>query len=67
MGGGIGDPSGRYDRQIRKDAKAAVPAIEVISVTIHPAAEPKPALKYHLLPTFLESTPGDAVPLYVKA
>jgi hypothetical protein len=50
-----------------KNAKPAKPAIEVISVTIHPAAEPKPALKYHLLPTLLESTPGDAVPLYAKA
>ena len=24
-------------------------------------------MKYHLLPTFLESTPGDAMPLYTKA
>ena len=51
----------------RKAAESAKPAIEVISLTIHPAAVPKPALKYHLLPTFLESTPGDAVPLYMKA
>ena len=50
-----------------KGAEPAKPAIEVIAVTIHPVAEPKPALKYHLLPTFLESTPGDAVPLYAKA
>jgi hypothetical protein len=50
-----------------KAAKTAAPAVEVISVTIHPAAEPKPALKYHLLPTFLESTPGDAMPCYLKA
>jgi hypothetical protein len=53
-----------------KSAKAvepAKPAIEVIAVTIHPAAAARPALKYHLLPTFLESTPGDAVPLYAKA
>jgi hypothetical protein len=45
----------------------AKPAIEVISVVIHPTAEPMPALKYHLLPTFLERTPGDAMPLYTKA
>ena len=50
-----------------KKPDAAKPAGDVISVVIHPAAEPKPALKYHLLPTFLESTPGDAVPLYAKA
>jgi hypothetical protein len=51
----------------KKGAESAKPAIEVVSLTIHPAAAPKPALKYHLLPTFLESTPGDAVPLYMKA
>jgi hypothetical protein len=43
------------------------PAVKIIPVAIHPAAAPVPALKYHLLPTFLEQTPGDAVPLYVKA
>jgi len=50
-----------------KTVEPTKPAIEVIPVTIHPAAAPNPALKYHLLPTFLESTPGDAVPLYAKA
>jgi hypothetical protein len=45
----------------------AKPAVEVISVTIHPAAAPRPALKYHLLPTFRQTTPGNAVPLYAKA
>ena len=53
-----------------KPAKAANPAkfaVEVIHVTIHPAAAPRPALKYHLLPTLLERTPGDAVPCYFKA
>jgi hypothetical protein len=49
------------------EVKAEKPAVEVISVTIHPAAAPKPALKYHLLPTFLESEPGNAVPCYLKA
>jgi hypothetical protein len=45
----------------------AKPAVEVIPVTIHRAAAPRPALKYHLLPTFRQSTPGNAVPLYAKA
>jgi len=40
---------------------------EVIAVTIHPAVPPRPALRYHLLPTFLERTPGNAVPFYGKA
>ena len=47
-------------------AKPEAVAVEVIRITIHPAAEPKPALKYHLLPTFLEQTPGNAVPLFLK-
>jgi hypothetical protein len=46
--------------------KSETPAVEVVPITIHPAAEPKPALKYHLLPTFLEQTPGNAVPLFLK-
>jgi hypothetical protein len=47
-------------------AEPQKPVVEVIRITIHPAAEPKPALKYHLLPTFLEQTPGNAVPLFLK-
>ena len=50
-----------------KTVEPAKQAIEIINVTIHPAAEPVPALKYHLLPTFLETTPGDAMPMYAKA
>ena len=40
---------------------------EVITLAVHPAAAPQPALKYHLLPTFLEQVPGNAAPLYMKA
>jgi hypothetical protein len=50
-----------------KTADPAKPLIEVNNVTIQPVAAPKQALKHHLLPTFLEGTPGDAMPLYVKA
>jgi hypothetical protein len=53
-----------------KSPSKAEPAklqIEVIHVTIHPVAAPRPALKYHLLPTFTERTSGDAAPLYAKA
>lgn len=37
---------------------------EVIRLTIHPAAAPIPALKYRLLPGFLERRPGDAAVVY---
>jgi hypothetical protein len=50
-----------------KKAESKKPAIEVISVTIHPAAAAKPVLRHHLLPTFLECTPGNAAPYYLKA
>jgi hypothetical protein len=32
-----------------------------------PAAVAQPALKYQLLPNYLDLTPGDAVPMYLKA
>lgn len=41
--------------------------ITVVQLTIHPAAEPQPALKYQLLPPILEQTPGNAAPLYATA
>lgn len=47
--------------------KPQKPSVKVIPVTIHPAVLPTPLMKYHLLPTFLESTPGNAVPCYLKA
>jgi hypothetical protein len=43
------------------------PSVEVIAVTVHAAAAPTPALRFQLLPTFLESRPGNAVPYYAKA
>jgi hypothetical protein len=54
-------------KEIPAKAEPAKQPIEVINVTIHPAAVPRPALKYHLLPTFAERSPGDAMPLYAKA
>ncbi len=35
-------------------------------ITLHPVDEPKPALKYRLLPPFLETTPGNAAVYYGK-
>jgi hypothetical protein len=38
-----------------------------ISLTIRPAAEPVPALKYQLLPDLRDQTPGNAALLYFRA
>src|SRR5213593_2791887 len=39
----------------------------VVRLTVHPAAEPTPALKYRLLPEVRELTPGNAAVLYYRA
>jgi hypothetical protein len=39
----------------------------VVSMRVHPAAEPSPALKYTLLPELIDREKGDAVPLYYIA
>src|SRR5947209_5893867 len=36
------------------------------ALTISPRAEPRPALKYRLLPTTFERKPGNAVPIYLR-
>jgi len=43
------------------------PTLVAVDLTIQGAALPKPALKYRLLPPFLDRHPGNAVPLYLKA
>ena len=37
---------------------------EITQMTLHPAAEPVPALKYKLLPGFIDKRPGNAAVLY---
>lgn len=39
---------------------------ETIELVVHPAAEPRPALKYRLLPDLLEMRPGNAALAYNK-
>ena len=39
----------------------------VVKVTIHPAAEPRPALKYLLLPDYVDQVPGNAALRYLTA
>jgi hypothetical protein len=46
---------------------AQAPPVKPIKLTVHPAAEPSPALKYRLLPPLEEQTPGNAVLLYYRA
>jgi hypothetical protein len=39
----------------------------VTPLTVQPAREPIPALKYHLLPELSEKTPGNAALLYYRS
>jgi len=48
-------------------ALAAEARLRVVTVKLAPAALVQPALKYQLLPDYLDQTPGNAVPLYLKA
>ncbi len=48
-------------------AAAQAPPPEPIQLTLPPAAEPVPALKYLLLPELSEKTPGNAALLYYRA
>ncbi len=50
-------------------AAPAVPAqdLEPVRITLHPAAAPAPALRYHLLPQLHEMAPGNAAERYRQA
>lgn len=41
-------------------------ALNPASLAVSPAAEPVPALKYRLLPSFADLKPGDAAPIYLR-
>lgn len=41
--------------------------LKTVEMTVAPSPIPKPALKYELLPSFLDQHQGDAVPMYMKA
>jgi hypothetical protein len=43
------------------------PNVEVINLTVYPAPLPRPVLKYRLLPTYFEMTPGNAATLYRRS
>src|SRR5438874_216232 len=40
---------------------------KIISLTLHPAALPRPALRYRLFPDLLDQLPGNAAPTYLLA
>ena len=46
--------------------QTAAPAETLIRLTLHPAAAPRPALKYRLLPDLLEMRPGNPIQGYMK-
>jgi hypothetical protein len=49
------------------DGAANLPKATVVKMTIHAAAAPVPALKYHLLPEVPDLKPGNAALLYQRA
>lgn len=48
---------------VRADGPATRPS-KIIKLTVTPAAQPSPALKYQFLPDVMDQTPQDAAPLY---
>jgi hypothetical protein len=46
--------------------QADEPAAKTFELTLSPAAEPVPALKYHLLPPLEELVRGNAAPIYLR-
>jgi hypothetical protein len=42
------------------------PSAKEIALTLTPREAPTPVLRYRLLPTFTELTPGDAAPIYLR-
>jgi hypothetical protein len=48
-------------------APASAQEVEPVRITLHPAAAPAPALRYHLLPQLYEMTPGNAAERYKQA
>jgi hypothetical protein len=48
-------------------SQSTEPEVEVISLTLTPAAEPVPALKYKLLPPEMNLTEGNAATFYYRA
>jgi hypothetical protein len=43
------------------------PKVEVVELSVRPAAAPRPALRWRLVPSLAERTPGNAAPYYYRA
>jgi hypothetical protein len=48
-------------------ADPAKPQVEEIRLTVHPAATPSPAMRYHFMADVVEQVPGNAALLYLAA
>ena len=49
-----------------EEAARAESEIKTVKIVLHPMAEPQPALKYKLLPAFIDLKPGNAAVFYNK-
>jgi hypothetical protein len=49
-----------------KGAAAVIPQPAPVELTVTPMAEPKPALRFRLLPISAELNPGNAAPIYLR-
>jgi hypothetical protein len=48
-------------------AEPEKPQVEEIRLTVHPAAVPVPAMRYHFIPDLIDQVPGNAALLYLTA
>jgi hypothetical protein len=61
-------PSGPVNPQKKAETRTAPSnQPQLYKLTVDPAAEPSPALKYSLTPAYMDQTPGNAVPYYYRA
>lgn len=60
-------PGTTQETPATQPAPRPAPGSRVIELTVRPAPEPEPALKYRLLPTYIDLEPGNAALLYHQA
>ena len=57
-------PCGVWAEGVKTKGKAPPDEVRVVRLTVSPAAEPRPALEYRLLPAMARQVDGNAAPLY---
>jgi hypothetical protein len=62
----VGSSPAWAQQSVRPQGVPAVEKFEPKSLTLSPAPEPVPALKYRFLPSSAELTAGDAAPVYLR-